>query len=317
MTGDYEEAIVLLGQAVETATTAGYQPGVTLAANDLAGVLFERGEHVRSFAYFQQALAVAREIGGRRSTLTVIGNIGECYRRRGEYRRAVRCFAQAFRIAAEIGDRTSMVFTTENLAAAVAAQGSEREAEALLVRAVRLADKMDSQYWLCESLHQYALLLASLGRLDDAERASQQALEIAVEHHHGVELQARLLWLRLRVAQDRMDRGTAMGELRRLRDAWVDLPEQAAVLEALWKLDPTQEQLRRDAAALYRALYEQAPTVEYRKAYERLTGTSLEPPPALPRLPEGISGERPDLSEVTAQLDLVLRRVELDATKAG
>jgi tetratricopeptide (TPR) repeat protein len=315
--GDHGEALRLLRQALRAATTAGFQPGIILAANDLAGVLFERGQHVESFDHFRQALSVALEIGDRRVTTLAIGNLGECYRRRGENDRALRCFAHALRLTVEIDDRTGMAIIAENLAATLAAQGRELEAEQLLVRAITLTRHLDAQYWLCESLYQYALLLDAAGRLREAERANREALEIAVEYHRGVELGAHVLSFRLRVALGRMERGTAMRELRNLRDAWVEPAEQAALLEALWELDPTQERLRREAAELYRMLYEDAPTIEHRRAYERLTTASLEAPPALPPLPKGISRDLPDLAEVRAQLDLAIGQLKRGLARSG
>jgi tetratricopeptide (TPR) repeat protein len=317
LNGEHDEALGLLGRALRVASGVGYQPGIILAANDLAGVLFERGDHDQSFAHFQRALSVAQQIGDRRTTAGVIGNVGECYRRRGEYERANRCFVYALRIDEEIGYRIGMAIIAENLAASVAAQGRDLEAEELLTRAITLAELLDAQYWRCEALHQYALLLAAAGRLGEAERRNREALRIAEAQHRGVLLGARLLSVRLRVALGRLERDTAMRELRELlMDPQIEPPEEAAVRKALWELDPTQEQLRRDAAELYRRLSEDAPTVEHRTAYERLTGISLEPPPPLPRPPTGISQEPPDLTEVMARLDLAIRQLDAELVRS-
>jgi tetratricopeptide (TPR) repeat protein len=317
-TGEHAEALRLLQRALDTATMAGYRPGVIHAANDLAGVRSERGDHVRAIRDFWQALVVAQEIGDRRNVTLVIGNIGESHRRQGEYGRALRCFAHAFRIAVEIADRTGMAALAGNLATTVAAQGREPEAEQLLARAVKLAESLDAQFWICESLYQQALLLTTAGRLHEAEQAIQRVLDITSKHQQGrVELQAGLLSVRLLVALGRMERSAAMWQLRELRNNWVDPPEQAAILDALWQLDPSQEQWRRDAARLYRTLYDQAPTVEYREAYERLTGASLPAAPSLPPVPDSVSREPLDLSEVLEQLDQAIRQTRPQVARAG
>ena len=49
---------------------------------------------------------------------------------------------------------------------------------------------------------------------------------------------------------------------------------------------------------LNRVLYERAPAVAYRKAYERLTGTRLPPGPPLPAVPEVVAREPVDLEYV-------------------
>lgn len=308
-TGEHEVALEDLQQALEAATRAGYRPGEIRAANDLASVRSERGDHVNAIRDFWKALRVAQEIGDRRNVTLVMGNIGESHRRQGEYGRALRCFADAFRIAVEIGDRVGMTWLAGNLATTMAAQGRQPEAELLLDRAVTLARQLDARYWLCESLHQQALLLATAGRLDQAALLNEEALDIASRHDLGrIRLRASLLSIRLQVALGRMERSDAMEELQELRWTWSDAPEQATILDALWQLDPTQEQLRWDAAELYGRLYREAPTVEHRKAYKRLTGgASLPHPRSLPGVPNSISRKPLDLPKVLEQLDQAIR----------
>jgi tetratricopeptide (TPR) repeat protein len=317
-TGDHDEAMKLLTNALTLANEAEHRPGVILAANDLAAVRSDRGDHVQAIWHFRLALSAAEEIGDRRMAAIVIGNIGESHRRQGEYGRALRCFAHAFRITVEIGDRTSMANQAENLGVTIAAQGRRSEAEQLLARAITLARQRGAQYYLSEWLYQQGSLLASDGRLREAEHASWEAMEIAAERQQrGVELRARLLWTRMQVKLGRMERAAAIGELRALRDAWGEPLEQAAVLDALSQLDPSQEQLRQDAARLYRKLYEQAPTVEYREAYERLTGAALSPAPPLPAVPDSILREPFDFAEVVEQLDQVIGSHGVVVHRAG
>ncbi|HZD02691.1 MAG TPA: hypothetical protein VFA46_21615, partial [Actinomycetes bacterium] len=84
---------------------------------------------------------------------------------------------------------------------------------------------------------------------------------------------------------------------------WTEPHERAALLDALWQLDPTQEAARKAAADLYRTLYQRAPSIEYRKAYARLTGVTLPPGPPLPPLPEAVE-------EDVGDIDGLLRQVE-------
>ena len=315
--GDYPEATTLLQRALEVASNAGYRPGIILAANDLAAVRSDSGDLVPAMRYFLLALAVAEEIGDRRMAAIVIGNIGEIHRRQGEYARALQCFGHGFRIAFEIGDRTSMSAHAGNLAIAIAAQGGSAEAQRLLDRAIELARALHAQYWLCEWLYQQGLLLAAAGRLQKAEWSNQEVLELAAEHDQTIELRARLLSIRLRVDLRRITRGAAIRELRSLRDRWTEAPDQAMVLRAIWQLDPTQEQIRRDAARRYWALYEQNPVVEYREAYEELSGDTLPRPRPLPPLPDSVGREPIDLSQMLRHLDLAIGQFHIEARGEG
>jgi tetratricopeptide (TPR) repeat protein len=316
-TGDHAEALALLEKALDAASEAGDRPRVILAANDFAVAWLDHCDHMQAIRHFWRALSVAEEIGDRRMAALAIGNIGEVHRRQGEHGRALRCFAHAFRITVEIGDRTSMANQAENLAVTMIAQGRYAEAEQLLTRAISLARRLHAEYYLSHWLHQQARFLADAGRLREADRVNREALEIAVEREqHDVELRARLLSLRLQVDLGRTERRGALGELQALRDTWIDRHEQAAVLDALWQLDPAQEQIRQEAIALYRMLYERTPTVEYREAYERLAGTRLPSAPPLPPLPDGIGQRLPEIDEIIEQLDLAIRQTAPDAQKS-
>jgi tetratricopeptide (TPR) repeat protein len=318
LTGDYNDALSLLEEALEVATGARYRPGIIRIANDLGGVCFERGDHLRAIRHFHRAVSVAVAIGDRRMAGRAIGNLGEAHRRYGEYGRALLCFAQAFRAAAETGDRTSLVIQAGNLAMTVAAQGRESEAQELYAHVVRIAPQVGARFALCEWRHQQARLLEGAGRLAEAERANQDALEIASELQQGtIELQARLLSLRLRVALGHMERGGALREARGLLERLGEPSEHAAVLDALWQLDQTQEQVRREASRLYRDLYQQTPMVEYREAYQRLTGASLPPARPLPRPPDSLGRTPLPLPEVLAQLDLAFKQEFLDVREAS
>ena len=190
------------------------------------------------------------------------------------------------------------------LAATAAAQAQDRQAERLFGRAIDLARLLDAPSFLCDWLHQLAKLRLTQGRLDEAERLNQEALEVADRsNERDIQVRARLLSLRLQVTRGSIDTTAAVGRLRALEGTWVEPHEQAALLDTLWKLDRTQEAARDAAAALYRKLYERAPSVEYRKAYARLTGVTLPPGPPLPPLPEAVEGDARDVDALLQQVD--------------
>ena len=60
-------------------------------------------------------------------------------------------------------------------------------------------------------------------------------------------------------------------------------------------------------------LYERAPAVAYREAYERLTGTRLPPGPPLPALPEMVTREPVDVEELLREVDLALQELRVAA----
>ena len=63
------------------------------------------GDARKAIEYYEQALAIAREIGDRRGEGTALGNLGLAYAALGDARKAIEYYEQALAIAREIGDR--------------------------------------------------------------------------------------------------------------------------------------------------------------------------------------------------------------------
>jgi class 3 adenylate cyclase/predicted ATPase len=310
-TGQTAAALTLLQQALDTAAEAGDRRCLLYAAGNLGLAHWRYGDHMRAVACYHQALSVAKEMGDRQIAGIYIGNLGAVYRDQGDPAEATRCFVHALRIALELGDWAGVADQVACLAATAAAEGHDREAERLFAQAIALARQLDAPYFLSDSLHELAKLRLEQGRLDEAERLNQEALEVADRsNERDIQVRARLLSLHLQVTLGRIDTDTATGQLRALEGAWVEPHERAALLDALWQLDPSQEKTRRTAAALYRRLYEQAPSIRHRNAYARLTGVMLPPGPPLPPLPD-------ELQEDMGDVDALLRQVDKASMQLG
>jgi len=303
--GEPALALALLEQALDAATGAGNRRCLIHAATNLASLRFAGGSHAQAMAAWLRALATAEEIGYRQVAAVVIGNLGEAYLLQGDQARARSCFAHAFRVAAELGDWTSMANRMAGLAATAAAEGHEHDAGRLFTRATELARMLDASFYLCYCLHHHACLHAGRGRLRQAERLNTEALEIAGRcNNREIQERACLLALRLEVALGRVAVGAAVGRLRALEASWTEPQQRAALLDTVWRLDPTHEAAREEAADLFRALYQQAPILEHRDAYERLTGLRLPPGPPLPPLPGAVGHEAVDVDALLRQTDL-------------
>jgi predicted ATPase/class 3 adenylate cyclase len=310
-TGQSDAALALLQQALDTASRAGDRRCLLYAAGNLGLAHWRYGDHMQAVACYHQALEVAQEMGDRQVTGVYIGNLGAVHQDQGDHVQATRCFVHALRIAVELGDWTSVADQVACLAATAAAQAQDREAERLFAQAIALARLLDAPSFLCDWLHQLAKLRLAQGRLDEAEQLNQEALDVADRsNEREIQVRARLLSLRLQVTRGRIDTDAAIGQLRALEGAGVEPHKRAALLDALWQLDPTQEATRKAAAALYRRLYERAASIEYREAYARLTGKTLPPGPPLPPLPKVVAEDVRDIDEL-------LRRVDTAASQLG
>ena len=74
-------------------------------AGNLGNCHASLGEYRQAIDLHTQALAIARDIGDRRSEAAALGNLGNCHASLGEYRPAIDLHTQALAIARDIGDR--------------------------------------------------------------------------------------------------------------------------------------------------------------------------------------------------------------------
>ena len=107
-----------------------YEKALTQAKSDPAGQarsLFNLGDALRhcgrpfqALDYYQQFLAIAREIGDRLGEANSLGNLGLAYDSLGQYQQAIEYHQQQLAIAREIGDRRGEAISLFNLGNALA-----------------------------------------------------------------------------------------------------------------------------------------------------------------------------------------------------
>ena len=275
------EALALLQQALDTATTAGDRRCLLYAAANLALVHLRHGDHLQAVTHGRQAFEVAQEIGLPADRGRVRRQHGRGLPGRGRLRPGnpmLRLRPADRRRAAGLDQRRR--------------PGGERgrhggrpgattgEAERLFARAIALARHLDAPYLLCGWLHRLAKLHVEQGRFEEAERLNQEALEVADRTTSGTSRSGASVLVasacRSRSAASAPTRRS--GRLRALEGTWIEPHERALLLDALWQPRPDRRRRSGSAAAdLYRQLYERTPSIEYREAYACLTGTTLPP----------------------------------------
>ncbi|MBB4693958.1 tetratricopeptide repeat protein [Paractinoplanes abujensis] len=304
-TGRSEEALDHLTRAFETAEQARDRHWMLFGANNLGWAFQRNADHVQAIATYQRALDVAQDIGARHTAGITVGNMGEIYREEGDFGRARACAMHSLRLAVELRDWTTIVDQLTGLGGIAAAEGRLDEAEQLLERAIPPARELDSPYFLCEALHRLARLHLSAGRPALAETLNSEALAVAEEHdERDTQVNAYTLAVRLQVARGEVGPADAARSLREAAGRWSEPHEVAALMDAAWQANSSDDDARRTAAGIYEKLYLRAPRLEYRHAYRRLTGVRLPPGPPLPALPRWI------VTENGPGLDVLLERIE-------
>jgi len=106
-----------------------------------AGVLLgERGEWAAARARFEQALAVAREIGDQQRTAIALSNLGNISLNEGDLDAAYSLYREALGIYEQLGERVYQAVALENLGLVELARGEREQAIATFERGLARAE---------------------------------------------------------------------------------------------------------------------------------------------------------------------------------
>jgi tetratricopeptide (TPR) repeat protein len=126
--GDACKAIGYYEQHLAIAREIGDRSGEGNALGNLGLAYADLGDARKAIEYYEQHLAIAREIGDRRGEGNALGNLGLAYADLGDARKAIEYYEQALAIDREIGDRRSEGNALGNLGSAHYVLGDARKA---------------------------------------------------------------------------------------------------------------------------------------------------------------------------------------------
>jgi tetratricopeptide (TPR) repeat protein len=130
------------------------------------------GDAHKAIEYYEQALAIAREIGDRRSEGSGLGMLGNAYAALGDARKAIEYYEQALAIAREIGDKQSESIWIGNLGFRT---DTSKNIDSGLQISQHIGDRRTEAYLICAIASKKRLE----GSIDEAIRLFEQALKIS------------------------------------------------------------------------------------------------------------------------------------------
>ncbi|MBE7491775.1 MAG: tetratricopeptide repeat protein [Planctomycetes bacterium] len=207
-------------------------------------VLLQAGQPVAAQSAFTQSLAIAREVGNRRSEGMALGNLASVYRDTGRVEQAERTHEQALAVHREVGNRSFEGMALGNLANVYRETGRVEQAERTYERALAIHREVGNRRDEGIALGNLAGVYLETGRMEQAEWTCEQALtihrEVGNRRFEGITLCDYALCLlvqgRHQQARERWREGAAIlreladtGELERKREAMQQACARASV----------------------------------------------------------------------------------------
>jgi HAD superfamily hydrolase (TIGR01662 family) len=143
------------------------------------------GEYETAVRYYEQAIALAEQIGDRAAEAKYVGDLGRAYRNLGEIDKAVSCSQRALDFARERGDRRAVAVYSDKLALAVGQLGRLGEAAELGESAVTIAREVGDRRTEAAALSNLALIHQARGDAGLAELTITASLTTIREIRDG------------------------------------------------------------------------------------------------------------------------------------
>jgi tetratricopeptide (TPR) repeat protein len=131
---------------VDELAASGRLEGYHLLPATRADLLRRDGRVAEARAAYEEALAIAREIGDRRGEGNALGNLGNAYADLGETGRAIQFFEQRLTIAREIGDRRGEGAALWNMSLALDQLGERTQAIHHAEQALTIYEQIEDPY---------------------------------------------------------------------------------------------------------------------------------------------------------------------------
>lgn len=150
--GDYQQAISYFEQALAIAEQIGNADQKSGLLTKLGNTYSDMDDYERAIDYHKQALTLHEQIGDTRGRGISLGNIGGELGNMGRQGEAVSYFEQSLAIAEQVGDREGQYIRLDNLGNAYDDMGDYSHAISYFERALALAEQIEDLTWQAESL---------------------------------------------------------------------------------------------------------------------------------------------------------------------
>ncbi|MFM1652237.1 AAA family ATPase [Brevibacillus sp. B_LB10_24] len=307
---EYDQAIHWFHRQIRLAAKLREEYFAAEAMGGLALVYFETDDMDLAYDHILEKIEISKSLGARMSFAMAVGMLGKYYHLHGSRVQAEQCIAFCLEEAVLIKDLHIAAVVLGIEGCNLMTQHRYEEAGHLIGLSRRLAKQQHIPFFECEALYFTSLLRQRQNQYEGAVEAAEEALHIA-ERLKRKDLRVTLLvqLSLLKTDVGRITSAEAMEQLERLREQSSRRQEQAAVLFAMWKLNPQSPEYRSKALQLNEELYQNSGKEEYLIRCREMNGSpKVVAARPLPQLAAEPTQNKRISPHVLAEIDRYLNR---------
>jgi tetratricopeptide (TPR) repeat protein len=175
---NFSQAINYYEQALALSRQVGDKAGEATTLNNIGGVYNALGEKQQALAYYEQALALWRQVGDKAGEAATLNNIGRVYDDLGEKQQALAYYEQALPLRRQVGNKAGEANTLNNIGGVYDDLGEKQQALAYYEQALPLRRQVGDRWGESVTRYNMAMVYRDLGHLAEAEAQLQQVVAI-------------------------------------------------------------------------------------------------------------------------------------------
>ncbi|YAF95067.1 MAG: tetratricopeptide repeat protein [Nodularia sp. CChRGM 3473] len=179
--GQYQRAIEFYQQSLAIAREIGDRNGGGCSLNNSGNAYLCLGRYQQAIEFYQQSLEISREIGDHDGEGNSLMNLGNAFLSLGQYQRAINFYKQSLEIFTEIGNCNCENKSLIGLGNAEFSQGQYQQAIGFYKKSLEIFKQIGDRNGEGKSLNGLAIAYRSLGQYQQAIEFYQQSLNIARE----------------------------------------------------------------------------------------------------------------------------------------
>jgi predicted ATPase/class 3 adenylate cyclase len=177
--GDYTSALECYEKGLDFARELGDKLLMAIATGSMGSVFQHRGDFGKAKDLFFQDLKICEELGDKQGIAIAYGLIGELYSVTGDFDEAITYLHKTLKISRELGYQKGIAKAINTLGDVANFLGQYAQSIAYYEEAVGIARKIDNKLVLGYSQVEKVIPLLKIGKIEEAEKAGEEARQVA------------------------------------------------------------------------------------------------------------------------------------------
>ncbi|MBX7041424.1 MAG: tetratricopeptide repeat protein [Ignavibacteria bacterium] len=181
MLGNADKAEDLIGKSLLISRELGNKDDIASGLNNLASVVYEKGDYTKARELIEETLVIDRESGDASKISFSLINLGTVARLQGDYDTARALLEESLEIRKKAKNKFAIASSLNTLAILHVNLGDYDRARAYIEEGLALTRELGNNYGIADGLGLLGNVEASLGNFDESEKLQRESLKIFEE----------------------------------------------------------------------------------------------------------------------------------------